>query len=142
MAGSLDYFLYKTDIGTGTANEFKWLILKRDESSSEQTGGLQDTTANRTGKVFAVAGVDFLKIIPRYVLAEGKLTDGTIIRRKFTVFDTSNAVWLGTGDVVDQVATGGDTSQTVTFKPVFLSGEKRSLAAPGTDTGQTDGDVQ
>lgn len=139
MAGSLYNYLYETDIESGTPGEKKWIILKRDESNSEQTGGLPDNPASRAGKSFAVAGVDYLRIIPRYAIVEGKLTNGTIVRRKVTVFRTNSDIWKGTGSVINQVATAADSSATIEFKPVFLSGEKRSLSNPGVDTGLNDG---
>jgi len=139
MAGSLDYFIYTTDIPGAGIGEFKTIILKRDESTARQTGGNLATTQTTDANQWAISGVDFQKIIPRYALCEGKLTNGDIVRRKFTVFNTSNAVWKGTGTVIAQVETGQATSETVEFKPVFLSGEKRSLVALDIDTGLTDG---
>ena len=139
MAGSLDYFIYTTDIPGAGLGEYKTIILKRDESTARQTGGDLATTQSTDAKQWAVSGVDFQKIIPRYALCEGKLGNGDIVRRKFTVFNTNNAIWKNTGTVIAQVETGQATSETVEFKPVFLSGEKRSLVALNTDTGLTDG---
>lgn len=139
MAGSLDHFIYTTDIPGVGIGEFKTIMLKRDESTARQTGGELATVASTGADQWAISGVDFQKIIPRYALCEGKLTSGKIVRRKFTVFNTNNAVWKNTGSVIAQVETGQATSETVEFKPVFLSGEKRSLVALDIDTGLDDG---
>lgn len=139
MAGSLDHFIYTTDIpGTGIG-EYKKIILKRDESTARQTGGRLATSQSTDAQQWAISGVDFQKIIPRYAICEGKLADGTIVRRKFTIFETNNGVWKNTDTVIAQVETGQATSETVSFKPVFLSGEKRTLVALNIDTGLTDG---
>lgn len=140
MGGSVQWFLYETDVPGTNAGEYKWLPLKMDESNALLFGGLKNTTANRAGKEFLSAS-DGLIVEPRYVLAEGRTAGGRTVRRKLTVCDPNNSLWQSGGTISLAVMTGGQAAnvENVVFNLTFSSGEKRRYSIDANpDTGLDD----
>jgi hypothetical protein len=129
--------LYRTDISTGTAGEYKYLIVNIDESNARLCGGLPATAANRAGKEFAT-GEDYLRIEYRKLYLQGENADGKTVRRSIIACDPDDDLYSNGGTVNLGFMTDDDSLEVVACSVTGVVGEKRTLPFEG-DSGLDDG---
>lgn len=135
MAGSKRNMLYETDIPDG-ASGFLFDIINTDESNAKLTGGVEATPGNMGGKLF-VSPTNGRIRKRRALLLEGKTADGKPVRRRVTVFDPSNALFVNGGTTVMGVMVG-NASEAVTMFVSGTTGEARTFFKT-TDSALDDG---
>lgn len=141
MGGSIQQFLYRTDVPSSVEDEYKYIVIKGDESNLLVMGGLRNTSANRAGKEFLTQGVDALRIEPRYINLEGRTAAGRPVKRRLIAPDPTVALWKTGGGVTLAVSTGGLAAATedVSFAVSSAIGEKRTFGRDANpDTGLDD----
>jgi hypothetical protein len=137
MAGSKRNMVYRTDI-PDSGSSYKVIVLSLDESNAKLFGGEEATPGNLSGKEFAAPGQDYLRLVPRYALLEGKTTAGRIVRRRIIVPDPENTLFVSGGTTVLAVFVAANTIESVTFDITGVVGEARTLVR-GFDSGLDDG---